>query len=338
MAYQYTTPDFLKNQSAAEIHRRMLNNLPNNIDTSEGQIIWDFTRPTAIEKAELVEFELNEMIQIMFVQWAYGGWLDEHARANGISRREANRASGEVTVTAVRGTVLPQGFQFATPANLTSSIVFETLEETVFDGTADEQGYIVKRVAVRAIEGGTEGNVPVDSIKLMVKPLSGIVLVRNEAAISGGTEQEDDDTLRNRILELFQYGASFTGNEADYIRWAKEVPAVGSVIVESEWNDPDMPSQFHFVDGLGNEKCVGCVRLIVVDSNGEPANKQIVDEVYEHIVSPDDSVKRLAPIGAYVTVDAPEAIEINISANVILQENQDITAVTELFKKNLSGY
>lgn len=130
-----------------------------------------------------------------------------------------------------------------------------------------------------------------------------------------------------------------TGCVADYIRWGKEVPAVGQVIVDPEWPDPGLPEQFHYLDRLGRERCAGAVRLIIVDSSGLPANKQILDAVYIHIAGdgPED-IKRLMPIGAHLTVIAPEGLTVNIAAEVQLEEGADVEAVKERFRKNLAGY
>ena len=54
-SYPYTPPPFLQGQSADQIHSRMLENLPADIDKSQGNIPWDFTRPSALEKAEFAE-------------------------------------------------------------------------------------------------------------------------------------------------------------------------------------------------------------------------------------------------------------------------------------------
>ena len=54
-SYPYTPPPFLQGQSADQIHSRMLENLPADIDKSQGNIPWDFTRPSALEKAEFEE-------------------------------------------------------------------------------------------------------------------------------------------------------------------------------------------------------------------------------------------------------------------------------------------
>lgn len=337
MAYPYTPPAFLQGQSADEIHRRMMNALPADIDKGEAQIPWDFTRPAALEKAEFVEFELNETIKLMFPQWAYDEWLDLHAGLQGIDRRSANKAAGYVTVHAIAGTQIPAGFIFATPASQTPSILFEVPEDITVTGTPDEKGLVAVNIPIQAVEGGKSGNVPADSIKLMVKPLSGISYVTNPEPISGGTPEESDDELRERVLDVARRGISFVGCDADYIRWAKEVPAVGQVIVQAEWNDPNLPTEFHYVED-GVEKCAGAVRLIIVDGNGKPANQQILDAVYEHIVSPNDRIARLAPIGAHVTVAAPEPVKINVSALVLLNKDDDPAAVKRRFIDNLNAY
>ena len=215
MPYPYTPPGFLRNQSAVEIHRRMLNALPPGIDKSEAQIPWDYTRPAALEKAEFVEFELNETIKLMFPLWAYGMWLDLHAQGDGLARRPANKASGYVTIRALLNVVIPAGFQVATPATLTSSIVFETTEEVTFDAPVDSNGQVTKEVLIQAVEGGRIGNVPEKAIALMVKPLTGIVYLANEEAITGGTDEENDVSLRERIFDVKRRGSSYTGCDAD---------------------------------------------------------------------------------------------------------------------------
>ncbi len=337
MAYPYTPPAFLQGQSADEIHQRMMNALPIDIDKGEGQIPWDFTRPSALEKAEFVEFELNETIKIMFPQWAYDEWLDLHAEQQGITRRAANKATGYVTVHAAPGTAIPSGFLFATPASQTPSILFETLEDITITGEPNEKGLVAFDMQIQAVEGGKSGNVPADSVKLMVKPLSGISFITNREATSGGAPEESDDELRERVLDTAQRGISYVGCDADYIRWAKEVPAVGQAIVQPEWNDPNLPPEYHYIED-GETKCAGAVRLIIIDSNGEPANQQILDAVYNHIISPQNRIARLAPIGAHVTVAPPSPVRIDISALVIYDEGENPETVKARFMENLKSY
>lgn len=338
-SYPYETPEFLLGQSADEIHARMLENLPAGIDVGEGNIPWDFTRPSALEKAEMVEFTLNETIKLIFPQWSYGRWLELHGEKVNVIRRAANHASGTLNVTGAVGTVIPSGYQFATAADITASVIFEASGGAVLNGEADESGMVTNAIDIRAVEGGPGGNVDADSIKLMVTPLKGIAKVSNPEAMTGGTDAEPEDEYLVRILDAMRNGNSMTGCNADYIRWAKEVAAVGQVIVDPEWDDPTLPENFHYTDQAGHRRCAGAVRLIIVDTNGSPANKQILDAVYLHIAGTSDTdIERLMPIGAHLTVVAPDNVGVAIAATVLLDEGAEIDTVTERFKKGLNDY
>lgn len=337
--YPYIPPEFLQGQSADDIHRRMMDNLPAGIDRSEGNIPWDFTRPAAVEKAEMIEFVLNEVIQQIFPQWSKGEWLNLHGERENVTRRPANPASGTLTVRGVPGTAIPAGYQFATAANLTSSVIFAAMEDVTLEGSPDSKGLVEVQVPVQAVKGGTEGNVAADTISLMVRPLRGITYVTNPEAMTGGVEAESDGSYLSRILASMRTGASMTGCVADYIRWAKEVPGVGQVVVEPEWDDPSLPAQFHYLDGYGSRRCAGAVRLIIIDSNGIPANRQLLDAVYLHIAGTgDDDPARPMPIGAHLTVTAPEPLRVDIAATVLLEPGADILAVTERFRAALDSY
>lgn len=337
--YTYEAPSFLDGNSADEIHARMLSMLPSDIDKSENSIPWDFTRPPALEKAEFVQFELNETIKLIYPLWAYGDWLDYHAEIRNVQRKEANKAFGTLHVTGVSGTVIPEGFSFATASGLTASVLFQTLEEVTLSGEKDSKNQVTMGIEVEAVVGGTSGNVAVDTVKLMATPLTGIAYCSNPEAMSGGTALESDDDLRERVLDAIRLGTSYTGCNADYIRWGKEVNGVGYVVVEPEWNDPSLPEVFHYTDNSGKICCAGAVRLIIADDNGQPANDQIIEDVYFHIMGTGTTdIARLAPIGAHVTVIAPEGLEISVSAKLHLDEDETLSVVKERILLNLAAY
>ena len=91
----FSAPDWLKTETAEQIQARMMESLPPDIDDTEGGFPWDFTYPTALEKDELLNFHLVETLKLMFPAWAYGAYLDGHARADGLSRRPANHRGYE---------------------------------------------------------------------------------------------------------------------------------------------------------------------------------------------------------------------------------------------------
>lgn len=312
---EFILPEFLEDNDAETIHARMMDALPEDIDDMPGGFPYDFTMPAAIEKAELIQYHMVNTLQLMFPMWAWGSWLDGHAMMAGIARRPPGKAYGVLEVSGSAGTVLPAGVVFSTESVDAEAKEYVSIRKNTIgeDGTAE--------VEIEAVEAGSASNVMAGMINIIASPVKGITGVVNPEPITGGTEAEDDESLRARIMEAFTSGGeSFVGNVSDYQRWAKEVTGVGDAAVLPEWNGP------------------GTVKVIVTDMNGEPANERIINAVYAHIVSPEKPLERLAPIGAAVTVDAPEQKQISYAVTVMLKEGYDAEAVKESFEKELKRY
>lgn len=319
----YTPPDILSEMDDDAIHQTMMSNLPADIDKTEGGFAHDFTRPAAIELAEMM-ITLNEAIQIFFPEWSYGAWLDKLANGVGLSRHAATYATVTLTVTGAEGTTIPQGFIFSTTSTEdTENIEFETIEAATFGQAEREEELPTLQIEARCTVAGTIGNVAPNSITLMATPMGGISSVNNPEAASGGTEQESDDDLIKRVTDLdLNADSSYVGNNGDYRRWALQVDGVGSANVIPEWQG----------------KGTGTVKLIIMDSNGSPANPELIQQVYDHIMSPDDPASRLAPVGAILTVVTAEAISINVKAKVVLDEGANLQTVTANFKSRILAY
>lgn len=250
---QFVPPSWLEDQDAETIHARMMQSLPEDIDDTEGGFPWDFTKPAALEKAELLEFNLMETAKIMHYMFSYGIYLDYHAAGYGMERKGASYASGTVTVTGSPNTVIPAGFLFAVPASGdNAAITFSTLEEATIstDGTVD--------IPVQATEAGTGGNVAADTIVIMASPtIIGINRITNSNAITGGAAEEEDDALRQRIKERLESAdASFVGCDADYKRWAKEVEGITTGLTldlnpQGHTNNDTDRASFGYTDGNG---------------------------------------------------------------------------------------
>lgn len=317
MNYEFVPPDFVEENDAEAIQERMMNNLPSDIDNTEGGFPYDFTMPTAIEKSEFIQFHIVRTLMLMFPMWAWDEWLDYHASIAKIKRKEAGYASGTLLIEGEVGTKIKEGTLFSTVAkNDELSIEFELKKEYIIP----EQGCI--EVDIQAVQAGKQGNVGSNTITLMINPIDGIKSVTNPSLITGGTEEEDDESLRQRIQEKNEsIDTSCIGNNSDYIRWAKEVIGVGSATVIPEWNG------------------AGTVKLILTDSNGEAANEQILNRVYEHIMATNNPIERLAPIGAKLTVVAPTTIPIVYSAEIkLFASDIEMEYVINQFKENLKKY
>ena len=305
--------------SFREILQAMLDNLPEDIDKTEGSFAYDMVSPTALEAAELLQFWLPLGLKNSFHMFAQGKWLDYCGHdAGGIERRAATFAYGDVVVVTTEAVTFPKGFVFSVPSeNSSPAITFETTEEN----SIDEAGTL--KIRVKTTEAGTGSNVRKNSISIMKTPIRGVESINNPENITGGVEAESDDSLRQRIDDYYAgRSSSFVGNAADYRRWALEVPGVGYVTV--------IPT----FDGANS------VKLVIADSNGDPANAEILAAVDKYIFGEShEDLARLAPIGARgVTmheVVAPDTVPINISIKIKIADGFTAANVKLLVEASL---
>lgn len=314
---EFTTPAFLENYSVDDVYETMSGILPADIDNSEGSHTWNLLRPTALIAAELCEFVLPQVIQLIFPEWSYGEFLDAHASARGMARKEATAATGDITITGVPGTVIPEGSTFSTPSqnNEDPSIGYLTMEQA----TIPEEGSVT--VDVQCAETGTVGNTGAGTIILLSSSITGITGITNQAPTSGGTEAESDEDLIARIEEHDKtMGDGYVGNVSDYRRWATSVAGVGNAAVMPASDDS------------------GLVTIVITDSNGDPASETLCTTVYNYIMSPGNPNSRLAPINASVSVIAPQAVAIGVKATVELEPEATTEAVSAAFFTNMTEY
>lgn len=313
---EYVTPDFLKNRSTEDNFKKITAIMPQNIDLSAGNHAWNMTRPTALGMAEMCEAILPRVLQQIIPGWSYGTYLDGHAKSRNMTRRPATAATGEITITGKAGLVIPTGSLFSTAAvNDEPSMDYAT----EVSATIPTEGSVT--IPVTCVSTGSGGNTLANTIILVTSKLTGIASVTNEAAITGGTDEETDESLRARIEEADQsQGNSYTGCPADYKRWATSVAGVGEATIIPAQDDS------------------GLVRIILTDANGDPATTNLCDAVYNYIMKPDEPDKRLAPIGANLAVSPPDTIEISIKATIELADNATIETVKAAYMAKLAAY
>lgn len=311
---KFTPPSFLT-EGQNDILQRMREALPADIDTSAGGFAYDYMAPTANEEARFLQFALVNAAQMIFPQYASDHWLDLHAENRGITRKVAQPSVGHVTVVGKPGTVVAAGTVFSTTSvGDTQSVDFAVTADTVFP----DSGSVL--CAVKCTQAGVVGNVAAGTIVLKGSKASNVTSVNNDAEFTGGTETEDDESLRSRILYIDQtQGVSYVGSISDYKRWALSVPGTGSAIIIPANDD------------------TGLVKIVLTDSNGAPASTELCTAVYNYIMHPESPEMRLAPVNANLSVMAPEKIEITISATVEL-DGVAMDKVKEQFSKSLLAY
>lgn len=319
---ELTTPAFLEKHSAHDVFAKQKSIMPVDIDLSEGGHVYNILMAAALIAAEAYEFTLPEVIKLIFPEYSYGEFLDEHAKSRRLTRKAATAASGKLTLTGVPGSVIPAGTIFSTAAvNGSPSVDYVLLDTLDFPQPADESLVSTVEVDIRCTQDGTIGNAAPNTIILVNGRFTGIVGITNVEPVTGGTDEEDDESLIERIMAYDQsLGNNFVGSIADYKYWATEVNGVGSATI------------------IPAEDTTGLVTIILTDANGDPATEELCTSVYNHIMRPDSPFERLAPINAYIKVEPPQPIEIGISATVELTEGATLESVKAAFLTRLSAY
>ncbi len=142
--------------------------------------------------------------------------VDTGSKATGIVTFSRETNTGDVTI--------PLGTKVAVSVSL-GSLQFVTTEEvTIYDGdySADAD--------IEALLVGSEYNVEPTTIRYFVDVIAGVDSVSNSSATSGGTDGDDTESLRNKILLYIQNLSRGTTDAITYR--AGIVSGVSSVYVE----------------------------------------------------------------------------------------------------------
>lgn len=285
------------------VKNRMLDNVSSDLNKREGSFVYDAVSPAAIELV-LAYIGLDNVLQLGFAETSSGSYLRMRAHEHGVIERSATKATGPGAglIIGTPGAVIAADLISST----SSGIQFKTTSVVTL---ADNGQGIVD---IEAVNAGAQGNVPVGAINLLTVAIPGVTSFTNTIATTGGSDAESDTDLLVRLLEKVRQPAT-SGNVAHYVQWAKEIPEVGDAKVIPLWNG------------------AGTVKVVIIDVNKQPANSTILDEVTAYI---EDS----RPIGATVTVESAEALNIDVTATLQLEVGTLLSDAQVAFEKSLTDY
>ena len=246
--------------------------------------------------------QTNKVVADSFITTATGDALDRLGRVWGITRFEASKSSGNVTLTASPASNIPAG----TLLSSASGIRYETSQSVAVDESLSAE------IEINALLGGKAGNAPSGSELRLVNPLAGVnSLVIANTALHGGVDAENDSGYRARILSRVRAPAR-SGSEADYKLWALS----SEQGVTRAWVIPQ-------AEGTGTVKI-----LLMLDDKDSTANADDLAAIKAYI----DNVR---PIGAKVLVASPNLKPVNITiANLFPADDADVQAS---IKENLQN-
>ncbi len=238
----------------------------------------------AAAQIQALEMQADWVLDQSFPQTARGAYLDRHAQARNVERSPAVKAKGvlrfRVDAAVTEDLAIPAGCVALTAAGER----FVTTEDAVL-----RQGEQWAEAAAEAVEPGAAGNVAAGAVGLMAVAPAGVKSCVNPHAFAGGADEEDDESLRRRILDTYRR----LPNGANGAYYEQQTMAFASVAAAK---------------AVGRPRGVGSVDVYIATQEGLPGSG-LLEQVR-------DWLEERREIAVDLRVLAPTAATVNVSASL----------------------
>lgn len=247
------------------------------------------------------------ILRQMFPTTASGEYLEAHAAQRGLSRKRGTKATGSLVFTAENELhdeiLIPAG---TTVCTTDSMLRFVTDSDTILTTNA----HTVSANAT-AEKIGSEYNARFGSIGIIVTPVIGVASVKNIISFSGGTDDESDEKLRERVADSYR-NISNGANEAYYRSIALSV------------------------DGVYAASAVGCSRGVgTVDVYVSGRARTLAYEKVQAIQALMDEKRE---VNVDVKVYNASELAINLYIRLIVKDGYDFDTVAETVRIAVTNY
>lgn len=252
---------------------------------------------SALEPVAELHDLLEQVVRQGFASYATGQWLDLKAQEVGLTRLAAKKTRGMVTVfreDASSPVVIPAGTVVKTEPGPDG----ESLRYFVTSDVVLPAGQAQGSVPVEAEFPGKRYNVGEGYITVLETHITGIDRVSNGAnwITEEGADEESDEELRQRYF-LRWNELALGGTDASYISWAKAVPGVVDVAVNSQ-----------------HPRGQGTVDVIITGPEGAPSG-ELIQQVQDYI-------DQRRPNVANVLVKGPTIRTVDVAATIFLPSDK----------------
>lgn len=269
-----------ENVTYEDILKRMLDQVPADMDKREGSIIYDALAPAAVEM-QLMYIELYAALNELFADTASRDYLIKRAAERGLTPKAA-------TYAVLKG-------EFNQDIPLGSRFSLETLNYVAVERIAQGQ-YKMQCETI-----GTDGNTLFGTL-IPIEYIQGLNRAELTELLIPGEDEEETERFRRRYFDSLNSQA-FGGNIADYREKVNGISGVGGVKVYPAWN------------GGGTVKLV-----IINSTYGIPSNELIKTVKDTVDPEPNTGAGYgLAPIGHMVTVEGAAEEKVSISSTIVYQ-------------------
>lgn len=290
--------------TADAIQSDMLNNAPENIDTSEGSLLYHACSRLS-SALEQVYTDMGDVYDNMEADTQDLDHLIEGGAENGCPIIDATAA----ILSAQFNCALAIGTELEAPDTELTYIITEL---------TDDATHIYK---IESEDPGTEANTylgEVEPVEFIDEFETGSIL----SLLQEGTDQEDEEVYRRRRLDYYQT-RPFAGNRAYYVDQINAIEGVGGCKVSR-------------VSAAG-----GTVSAVIIASDYTVPTAALVTSVQNAVDPNSGDGEGIAPICAKVNVSAVSSLTLNISGTLTLASGisyADIkTAVETAINNCLTG-
>ena len=259
----------------------------------------------AAAQIQALEIQADWVLEQSFPQTAQGEHLDHHGALRGVARTEAVPAKGvlrfSVSSAPAVDIVIPAGSVCMTE----EEVRFRTTEDTML-----KAGTLFADAPAEAVESGSGGNAIAGTVNILTACPVAVTACTNPAAFSGGSDRENDESFRQRILDSYRRLPN-GANAVWYRQTALNCSGVAAASV------------------VGRARGIGTVDVYIAAESGLPP-AELLEQVRKELRSRRE-------IAVDVEVKAPAELALDIALEVLPAENAVETAVRAFFSGSLLG-
>jgi len=234
-----------------------------------------------------------------FLKYSMNDYLENLAALKGISRNGAKKASVPVRFKLSEARESVVGIPAGTRVTASFDIYFETTQYEEIPAGETEATFILT-----CTEAGEAGNgfLP-GELAILVDPVGFIDTVSNTETSSGGSDIENDTSLKERAY-IAPSSYSTAGPDDAYIYWVKNFDSmIGDVL-------PTSPTP-------------GVVDIRFIMADGSVPDDTEIAGVLEYLQQ-----RKKRPLTDFVQVGAPDLVEYNINARYFINASSRATAAS----------
>ena len=260
----------------------------------------------ASEELQALGIQSEWVLDQSFPQTAVGQYLDYHAETRALTRLPAAKAAGVLRFSAPSAAVTDYEIEQGNVAMTSGGVRFETTKKAVL-----LKGETYVDVPASAVEAGASGNAIAGAIHLMSVYPVGITQCVNPEAFSGGSDEESDEKLRERVLASYKRLPN-GANAAFYEQEAMSFPNVAAA------------------KAVGRARGIGTVDVYVSTHAGAP-DKKLLGEI-------EAVLQKKREIAVDVEVKAPTEKTVNMSAELTAEQGWTMQEITDAVTAALQAY